>query len=794
MELFAKKNTATSMELVQITSDNKGRQVRQALFELLLTVAMSVGCWYTFFSMFPDPMNHAVSMILIIGLPVAIYGLFKVKFLSRFLVFYVFLLTAIFFVLFYESVWNGLLVMGNIIVEILNDELMAGLITFKMTGSSEQWYGDAMMAMIPVILLVSMGIVHSVYHKEPVLGFVLTGVPVVSGMALKVEPSVWLLLLLIISWAGLMVLSAVARPESKKKNKPIYIQNEKSSSLPYIFLSITLAVLLGYVLLFSGDDYRPAQSVDQVKTSIINTQEHLRYDNLGGSETDGLSRGDLTQTHPIQYTETMVMDLKMQLPQSMYLRSFSGGYFEDDKWTETAEGAYSGEYTGIMEWLTSRDFYPWTQQDQLYRMSDNYDFVEVEVENINTSSKFIYMPYEAAMSDDTLPSRVNYEKDYAAYAKGLRGQRAYTFKAFINRFDDYSEAEVYDWLEEVSDNENWNSYAEAEAVYSRFVYDTYLYMNQEDYDALSGTGISKCSGKTIEYTLHYIRKLFDGKFVYDTEQKAAPAGKSELDYFLNESKTGNDMHFATAAALMFRSAGIPARYAEGYYLSPDDMKLYFEMSDVSVGVLDSQAHAWVEIYVDGIGWFPVEVIPGYYDLVKVKTNETIDDEQIEEDTKKYYQDEVPEFDDLEKADTEENPEANILLIILSIILLLIIIYEVQGRLRLKNRLKKFGAVHTDEQVYAMYRYAGRLMKYDKHKLPENPYDKLDEISAAYDSAVETGFAEYLRMVNQVRFGRISITEEEHKKMAGYTLGIADHIYSKQNIIKKFIMKFILFYV
>ena len=68
MGFFAKKNTATSMELVQITSENKGRQVRQALFELLLTVAMSVGCWYTFFSMFPDPMNHVVSMILIIGL------------------------------------------------------------------------------------------------------------------------------------------------------------------------------------------------------------------------------------------------------------------------------------------------------------------------------------------------------------------------------------------------------------------------------------------------------------------------------------------------------------------------------------------------------------------------------------------------------------------------------------------------------------------------------------------------------------------------------------------------------
>ena len=79
---------------------------------------------------------------------------------------------------------------------------------------------------------------------------------------------------------------------------------------------------------------------------------------------------------------------------------------------------------------------------------------------------------------------------------------------------------------------------------------------------IGSSGIEECTGKTIDYTLHYIRKLFDEEFEYNTEQGAAPEGQEELAYFMDESRSGNDMYFATAAALMFRKAGIPARYAE----------------------------------------------------------------------------------------------------------------------------------------------------------------------------------------------------------------------------------------
>ncbi len=794
MILKKQRQMQTTMDLVQVTEADGHGPGRRILFELLLAVALSVGCWYTYFSMFPNPVDPLISALLIAGLPIGLYFLCWNPFLGRFLVFYVFLLTALFFVLAYESVWNGILVMANIVIEILNQQMNTGWIPFEVVGDTVDWSRDVFLAMIPVMLLASMGIVYSVYHKEPLLGFVLTALPVMTGLCLKARPSVWLLILLLLSWTGLLVLSAVARPISKRKNAPIFIQNPRNSSLPYLFLGITLVLLLGYVLAFSGEDYRPPERVDEMKSAILEAEEHLRYDKLNGAEIEELSRGDLTRTHPLRFTESTVLTLRMQMPQAMHLRGFVGGNFENGRWSEAMDGAYSGEYTGITEWLAQQNFYPWMQQERLYRMSKDYDYVSVDVENVNGNSKYMYLPYEAALSGDTLPDEVYYEKDYGAFTKGLTGQREYTFTAFLSRFEDYDEAGLAKWLTEVKESSDWQEYSDAEAVYRRYVYDTYLYVSDEASRAIGTSGIETCAGKTIDYTLHYIRKLFEEEFTYDIEQKKAPDGQDELTWFMDESRSGNDMHFATAAALMFRKAGIPARYAEGYYVSPDWVMLYTEMSDVTMDVPDSLAHSWVEIYIDEIGWFPVEVVPGFFDMEKQQIQEKEDDEKIKEQNKESYQDEAPEDNQPEEKQEEEKDPLNPIWLILALVILLIAAYELIGRYRLHRMLASFGAVCTDAQVYAMYRYACRLMAFDRHPVPENPYDRLEEIAAAYDGATETTFAEFLRMVNKVRFGKEHLTEEEHKKMARYVITAGSHIYSGQKTGKKFLMKFIFFYV
>ena len=89
---------------------------------------------------------------------------------------------------------------------------------------------------------------------------------------------------------------------------------------------------------------------------------------------------------------------------------------------------------------------------------------------------------------------------------------------------------------------------------------------------------------------------------YDPDTPAMDPDEDFVTHFLEEGR-GYCVHFATAGAILLRMQGIPARYVSGY------------VADLDVqgrgSVLDSGAHAWVEIYLDGYGWYPVEMTPGY---------------------------------------------------------------------------------------------------------------------------------------------------------------------------------------
>ncbi len=84
-----------------------------------------------------------------------------------------------------------------------------------------------------------------------------------------------------------------------------------------------------------------------------------------------------------------------------------------------------------------------------------------------------------------------------------------------------------------------------------------------------------------------------------------------VENFLFNTQEGYCVQFASAATLLLREMGIPARYAEGYIAS--DLRKQAGADFVYSGyVRDYQAHAWVEVYFDGIGWIQYETTPQYY--------------------------------------------------------------------------------------------------------------------------------------------------------------------------------------
>lgn len=96
---------------------------------------------------------------------------------------------------------------------------------------------------------------------------------------------------------------------------------------------------------------------------------------------------------------------------------------------------------------------------------------------------------------------------------------------------------------------------------------------------------------------------------YNLQVGRFPEDRDPIEYFLFERGEGYCQHFASAAVMMFRMYGIPARYATGLAVSEDLFHETGEGSTYAAYPTDRCAHAWVEIYQDAYGWIPVEVTP-----------------------------------------------------------------------------------------------------------------------------------------------------------------------------------------
>lgn len=104
-------------------------------------------------------------------------------------------------------------------------------------------------------------------------------------------------------------------------------------------------------------------------------------------------------------------------------------------------------------------------------------------------------------------------------------------------------------------------------------------------------------------------KAYVGSVYKDGVWRKMPEGQDPLQWFLTTSRTGNQMLYASAAVEAFRADGIPARYVEGYYLGASKIQ---DSKNGEVSITGENAHAWVEVYFDGVGWKAVDVTPGYY--------------------------------------------------------------------------------------------------------------------------------------------------------------------------------------
>lgn len=92
------------------------------------------------------------------------------------------------------------------------------------------------------------------------------------------------------------------------------------------------------------------------------------------------------------------------------------------------------------------------------------------------------------------------------------------------------------------------------------------------------------------------------RFRYDERVKPGLSG-SELRRFLFETRAGYCEQFSGAMAVLVRAVGYPARVAVGFL--PGD----YDPGSETFVVTTKHAHAWTEVFFEGVGWVPFEPTP-----------------------------------------------------------------------------------------------------------------------------------------------------------------------------------------
>lgn len=564
----------------------------------------------------------------------------------------------------------------------------------------------------------------------------------------------------------------------------VYSTKGKSFGMGGAFSILALGALIGVISLAAGG-YQKSMGLEQWKQGLAAGIEKFRY----GEDT--LPQGDLQKEKQLLKGEKETLKIEMNQPQELYLRGFVGGSYEGMRWSELPYSAYQGEYEGMLRWLWQNDFSPLSQfasYDKLNAEASGKDsaYTKVTVDNIGAYRKYVYLPAVAK----TVANGEEH-KDWNVEARSIFGARKYQFQV--------SEGEATadgmapgKWLEAPSGS-GQETYVTAESVYHSFVLDSYTEVSDDLKEKILAEFFTEDQDPEemdFDELTTQIRQVLRNKIHYTETPEMMPDDKDMVSWLLDGRKEGNAVAFASAAVMAYRAAGYPARYTEGYHLSAMDAQAASDAGEKEITLTTKNSHAWAEIYISGLGWLPVEVVPGMY-------TETYTD-QLVEGKPSYRVNAVRDEDGADTTDQgtggvagkeEKKPSRGytwkmipgILILILYLCFILYLLLEFQRAIRQgvwkekKKHSQREGKpvewyIAEMERLYAIGGVKGDLT---------DPKTLCDEVLSCFPGIRQEEYFRVTELIQKYHFGGIELMPHELRVLNGMTEHLTECLYGKQ---------------
>lgn len=597
------------------------------------------GIAYSFISLFHLPINNLPVALSTIIYTVFFCLIYKSKNIWKWALPVSFVFFALAGWLFRTELIYGYKIIMNRVVSGINRRSTLNLPSFN-TGNIRDYSYYVTVFVVFALFLLSMAVVFLVVRKPNFALLFLVTFPFVElGLFFGIVPSYLAFFLLLACWiavCAMQVSSAVGKRKGKEQKQ---LLRRLSAGTGIAMAVITLLVSGGGYLFFSPAGYIRSQEMDDIRSDIQSFFTKSPDDNEDGGQeitaSGGIGGGKLGTVDKIVYKHEKALEVNLPAGSgALYLKGYVGGVYTGNSWERIPESDYQ-RYKGLFN--NQKALGKIQMLDSMYRALDDQRREEsgehwpVTVSNINANKNFAYIPYKS-----TFPAE-DFTLFYDAYASNTSATYRFNVSGIFG--EDSFKTSVWP-LDEPDGREfpveydpaQLEAFLNLEKQYRDFAHDVYtrvpgsgnerLAIEMEDFYRYR-------SGMSADALIREIRDYLNRHAEYSLEAGRLPKGKDFVDYFLYENQKGSCSYFASAAVLMFRYGGIPARYAEGYVVTQADIgkgkevqqspsgnignnaegRQEVKMKDVEI--LDTNAHAWVEIYLDGYGWTPVEVTPGF---------------------------------------------------------------------------------------------------------------------------------------------------------------------------------------
>lgn len=557
----------------------------------------------------------------------------------------------------------------------------------------------------------------------------------------------------------------------------------RHSYLYWVIVSFFLIAVTGGI--FMVIRLIPDETVNTVREKVVRQIEN----NVFGAVD--LCDGDLKHINNPIGTDEVRLSLTTDSTDIIYLKGYVGASYTGNSWTDLDKKAYQGKNKDMQQYLIDNEYSPQMMLSMFFSITHAYNDETYDVEersysinNISASTKYIYMPYTVQRGSFAYYN--NLDRDLNVKNSLLAPKKEYTFKCLEIGTFEYPGLYNNGCLTDENALKVNKLYLNYEQVYHEYA-DKYYRDIPENLKKYFDQNLSYEELKGTEKITDYIREYLKNTITYMDEPERNYSGEGDfIIELLDKNKQGHSVHYATAATMMFRYYGIPARYAEGYrrdFVGAKTTNLY-----------SKDAHAWVEIYRYGMGWVPIEVTPGYYSDEPNAVPSEMEKNTIPPEPQNITEPNTSNENPYVSNEKKNQPQLHVYMILYGLLILIIImllIVVIRRKIILRKQRKRMQGENWRDSILFM---AGLIWEIcekgfvhiDCTRL-ESCGEKMDE---QFKKEAKIDFENILNILNRVMYSDGEKKDDDYLVVKAYMDVVRTHIYNSLSWRRKLIFKYI----